>query len=79
MYPISIAYQQFGLIVKDTIFYELHQVMFFLILVLKYQQVQSKPDVEIQTTKKKRHHPFAYNQEIHSTVRQPLAYQQQIH
>lgn len=51
--------------------------MFLLILMLKYQQAQSNPDVEIQT-KKKRHHPSAYNQEIHSTERQPLAYQQQI-
>lgn len=52
--------------------------MFLLIFMLKYQQAQSNPNVERQTKTKKRHHPSAYNQEIHSTVRQPLVYQQQI-
>lgn len=51
--------------------------MFLPILMLKYQQTQNNPDVEIQT-KKKRHNPSACNREIHSTVRQPPAYQQQI-
>lgn len=45
-----------------------------IILMLKYQLAQQIPGVEM----KKRHHPFACNEEIHNRAIQPQAYQQQI-
>lgn len=64
--------------VKDTIFYELLSLS----NVSSYSYVERSASPKQprcrNTNQKKRHHSSAYNQEIRSTVRQLLAYQQQI-
>lgn len=64
--------------VKDTIFCELHSQSN--VSSYSYVKISASPKQPRcgNTSQKKRHHPSAYNQEIHSTERQPLAYQQQI-
>lgn len=65
--------------VEDSLFYELHSLSnvspYFY---AKISASPKQPNCGNTNQNTKRHHPSAYNQEIHSTVRQPLVYQQQI-
>lgn len=72
--------------VKATIFYEFYSLSSvysvksntgLLIPMLQYQLEQSIPGVDIKEKTKPQHHP-AFNEETHSIVMQPQAYQQQI-
>lgn len=64
---------------EDSFFYELHSLSN--VSSYSYAKMSASPKQPRcgnTNQNKKTHHPSAYNQETHSTVRQPLAYQQQI-